>query len=96
MTFHQERRSENERERARERALEKLAEREEKEESAPPIRLNGIGDEAYWLGGQVGGALYVLKGSNYLRISVGGVGDHKEEIRKSTALAQKALGRLSS
>jgi hypothetical protein len=98
-TFHEDERrneDERERERARERAREKFAEREKEEESAPPLRIGGIGDEAYWMGDQVGGALYVLKGSNYLRISVGGVGDRKTKIKKSTALAQKVLDRLSS
>jgi hypothetical protein len=42
----------------------------------------------------VGGALYVLKGNNYIRISVGGAGDQADKIRKSKALAQSILGRL--
>ena len=84
-----------ERERARKQAREKF-DREEEEESAPPMRVAGIGDDAYWMGDQVGGALYVLKGHNYVRISVGGAGDRNTKIKKSTSLAQKVIDRLSS
>jgi hypothetical protein len=86
---------EREREQARKQAREKF-DREEEEESAPPMRVAGIGDDAYWMGDQVGGALYVLKGHNYLRISVGGVGDRNAKIKKSTSLAHKVIDRLSS
>jgi len=94
-TFHEdERRNEDDRERVREQARERFE--SEDEESAPPLPVTGIGDEAFWMGDQVGGALYVLKGNNYLRISVGGAGDRKAKIEKSTALAKKALDRLGS
>jgi hypothetical protein len=83
------------RESARKKAREKLDREDEEKESAPPLRVNGVGDEAFWMGDQVGGALYVLKGNNYLRISVGGAGDRNAKIKKSTELAQKALGRLT-
>lgn len=97
VTFHEDERrkdDERDRERGRKEARERLDRGEE--ESKPPLRITGIGDEAYWIGDQVGGALYVLKGSNYLRISVGGAGDRTAKIKKSTALAQKALERLTS
>ena len=61
-----------------------------------PEKVEGIGDEAFWTGTRVGGALYVLKGNNYIRISIGGTGDQADKIRKSKALAQHILGRLSS
>jgi hypothetical protein len=67
---------------------------EEKEESAPPQPVEGLGDEAYWLENRMGGALYVLKDNAFLRISVGGPGDTPDRIKKSKALAQKALERL--
>jgi hypothetical protein len=68
--------------------------KEEREESIPPKKIDGLGDESYWTGGRLGGALYVLKNDKFIRISVGG--PHKEEtkIDKSKALAQKALRRL--
>jgi len=80
---------EREKEKARERS------REEEEEEGPPAqKITGVGDEAFWTGSRVGGALYVLKGSTYLRISVGGAGDQQSKINKSKALARLALKRL--
>ena len=70
------------------------AKREGDEESAPLEPVRGIGDEAFWSASRVGGALYVLKGNNYLRISVGGKGDSEAKLKKSKTLAQKALRRL--
>jgi hypothetical protein len=69
-------------------------EKEEKEESAPPKKVRGIGDEAFWLGSRVGGAIYVLKGNAYVRISIGGAADQATKMAKSKSLAQKALARL--
>lgn len=75
-----------------EKGEEKGKEREEGEHE--PEKVEGIGDEAFWTGTRVGGALYVLKGNAYIRISVGGAGDQADKIRKSKALAQNILGRL--
>jgi hypothetical protein len=73
----------------------KAEKKEEKEEAEKePEKVEGIGDEAFWTGNRVGGALYVLKGNSYIRISVGGAGDQADKIRKSKALAQSILGRL--
>jgi hypothetical protein len=66
---------------------------EEKEDSAPPQRVFGIGDEAFWMGNQVSGALYVLKGNSYVRISIGGPSNEASKGR-SKSLAQKAIARL--
>lgn len=66
---------------------------EEKEESAPPQRVAGIGDEAFWMGNQVAGALYVLKGNAYVRISIGGPSNEASK-RRSKTLAQKAIARM--
>jgi hypothetical protein len=66
----------------------------EGEEERTPEKIEGIGDEAFWTGSRVGGALYVLKGNSYIRISVGGAGDKAEKIEKSKALAQSVLTRL--
>jgi hypothetical protein len=95
--------SENEREKegdkksAKEREKEKergKGREEEEEEAASAQKITGVGDEAFWTGSRVGGALYVLKGSTYLRISVGGAGDQQSKINKSKALARLALKRL--
>jgi hypothetical protein len=67
--------------------------KEEGEEKAP-LKVDGIGDEAFWTGTRVGGALYVLKGNTYIRISVGGAGDQAQKIEKSKALAESVLKRL--
>ena len=69
--------------------------REEEEEGAAPQKVEGVGDEAFWTGNRVGGALYVLKHNAYIRVSVGGAGDQKAKLEKSKALARMALKRLS-
>ena len=100
-TFDKESEGEREKERdkksAKEREKEKARDKnreEEEEEGAPPQKIAGVGDEAFWTGSRVGGALYVLKGSTYLRVSVGGAGDQQSKINKSKALARLALKRL--
>jgi hypothetical protein len=67
---------------------------EEEEEATPPQKVAGVGDDAFWIGSRVGGALYVLKGNAYLRISIGGSGDQTSRIKKSKTLAQKVIARL--
>jgi hypothetical protein len=59
-----------------------------------PRPIVGVGDEAFWAGDRRAGALYLLSGDRVLRISVGGVDDEEERIRRSRTLAQAALGRL--
>jgi hypothetical protein len=68
--------------------------KEEREKSIPPKKIDGIGDEAYWAGGHIGGALYVLKRDRFLRVSVGGLDKEEVKIDKSKKLAEKALRRL--
>jgi hypothetical protein len=68
--------------------------KEEGEEEREPQKVDGIGDEAFWLGNRVGGALYVLKGNSYIRISVGGAGDQAQKLEKSKTLAQSVLNRM--
>lgn len=67
---------------------------EEDEGNAPPLRVAGLGDDAYWTGNQKLGALYVLKGDVILWISVGGAGDQEAKIKRTTMLAQQSLKRL--
>ncbi|HEY8203854.1 MAG TPA: hypothetical protein VIF81_03925 [Pyrinomonadaceae bacterium] len=84
-----------EKERERERDRDKKAKGgEEEEESAPPERVKGIGDDAYSVGNAKIGALYVLKGDKFLRISVGGSHSQPERIAKMKKLAQYAINRL--
>ena len=67
---------------------------EREEEGGKPQPVSGIGDEAFWSGNPLVGALYVLKGDSYLRISIGGAEDASVKIQKTKTLAQKALKRL--
>ena len=89
--FHEKGKGEKEREREREK---KKGGEEEEEEGSPPQKVTGIGDEAYWTGSRVGGALYVLKGHSYVRISIGGPADQATKIKKTKGLAAKAVARL--
>lgn len=103
-TFQKSSGDEKEREREREREREKKdrdkdkktggRSEEETEEMTPPQKVAGVGDDAFWIGSRVGGALYVLKGNAYLRISIGGSGDQTNRIAKSKTLAQKVIARL--
>ena len=68
--------------------------KEEEAESTQPRMIKGVGEQAYWVGSPMVGALYVLKGNTFLRISVGGVREESARIEKSVALARLALKRL--
>jgi hypothetical protein len=78
----------------RERRAEREGEHESERESEPRA-IGGVGDEAYWAGNRIAGALYVLRGNTFLRISIGGIRDEAERIEKSKALALVALERLA-
>ena len=67
---------------------------QEEEESTRPRAIAGLGEVAYWVGGPIAGALYVLKGNTFLRISVGGIREESARIEKSNALARLALKRM--
>jgi hypothetical protein len=81
--FYGEHRSEREKEKEKEDGAEKK-----------PQKVEGIGEDAFWSGSRVGGALYVLKGESYIRISVGGAGDQAQKLEKSKTLAGFVLKRL--
>jgi len=70
------------------------ASREEEGEAASPEKIENVGDEAFWTPQRFGGALYVLKGNTYIRISVGGPDDRAAKLQKSKSLAEKVLKRL--
>ena len=73
---------------------EKERDKAEKEESVPPKKIEGIGEEAFWASNRFGGVLYVLKDDAFISISLGGTDDEDTKIKKSKTLAQKALQRL--
>ena len=87
-TFHREK------EARKDRGPDKDRREEEGEESRPPQKITGIGDEAFWVASPAAGILYVLKGSSYVRISIGGREDQQTKIRKSKALVRKVIDRL--
>ena len=66
----------------------------EESEAAPPKKIDGVGEEAFWTASRFGGALYVLKNDVFIRISVGGPDNEETKLTKSKALAAKALSRL--
>src|SRR5712692_7670972 len=72
----------------------KKTEEEREKELNKPRPVGGVGEEAYWVGNAITGALYVLNGNAFLRISVGGEKDDSARIAKTKTLAQKALKRL--
>jgi hypothetical protein len=66
----------------------------EKERDTQARPIAGVGDEAYWTGNRFAGALYVLRGDAFLRVSVGGIRDEQARIATAKALALTALKRL--
>lgn len=67
---------------------------DEKEQGSAPKKIEGLGDDAYWVGNRFGGMLYVLKGNAFISIGLGGTDDQETRLKKSKALAEKALQRL--
>jgi hypothetical protein len=70
------------------------AEPEGEEEAGKPRRIEGLGEDAYWVGTPITGALYVLQGDNFVRISVGGVHEESVRIEKSKVLARAVVKHL--
>jgi len=69
---------------------------EEKEEEHPVhlIRVEGVGQEAFWSRTAIGGVLYALQGEKIVRVSVGGRASIEEKLERSEALARSAVARL--
>jgi hypothetical protein len=70
------------------------ANEERERETTPPKKVEGLGDDAYWVGDRFGGVLYVLKGDAFMSIGLGGTDDEETKLKKSKELAQKAVQRL--
>lgn len=62
----------------------------------PPKPVAGLGEQAFWVGDPMTGALYVLQGEVFLRLSVGGPPNQALKIQRSRALAVHALKRLDT
>lgn len=67
---------------------------EDEKEAGERLSVPGLGDEAFWIGNSITGAIYVLKNDKIVRVSVGGPDNAKTKIEKSKTLAQKSLQRL--
>jgi hypothetical protein len=67
---------------------------EAEDDARKPRPISALGEEAYWVGSPLAGALYVLQGDLFLRISVGGIPKESTRIAKSTSLASAILPRL--
>lgn len=65
------------------------------DERSEAAAVEGLGDEAFWVGTAVYGALYVLHGDAYLRLSLGGPGDFESRLERARRLAKVALPRLA-
>ena len=85
--------SENEKEH-RQKPKSDSEEAREKEAEGEPLRIKGIGEEAFWAGDARVGALYVLKKDVVLRISVGGGTDQAVKMKKSKAIAKLVLSKF--
>ena len=68
--------------------------KEKEEEREKPRPISGLGQEAYWVGSPISGALYVLQGDSFLRISIGGIREEPARIEKSASLARATLARI--
>lgn len=66
----------------------------EEEKENPPVKVDGVGEEAFWTVDRVSGVLYVLKNDVFIRISVGGPGKLESKLEKSKVLAAKTLTKL--
>jgi hypothetical protein len=66
----------------------------EEEQGIAPKKIDGLGDDAYWVSNRFGGVLYVLKGDAFISIGLGGTDDEEMKLKNSKVLAQKALQRL--
>lgn len=58
--------------------------------------ISGLGDDAFWVGSPISGALYVLAGDAFLRVSVGGIPSESSRLAKSKMAASAAIRRLRS
>ena len=59
-----------------------------------PQKVDGVGEEAFWLGNAKSGGLHVLTGNRYIRINVGGREEIPAKIEKASKLSHLVLPRL--
>ena len=61
---------------------------------APPEKVEGVGDEAYWIESGSTGALYAIQANRFIRVAIGGSDDKAIRISKAKRLAELVLKRL--
>lgn len=61
-----------------------------------PEKVEGVGDEAFWLGNAKSGGLHVLSGNRYIRVNVGGQEEVPAKIAKTTKLSHLIVPRLGA
>ena len=61
---------------------------------APPEKVEGVGDEAYWVESGSTGALYALQANRFIRVAIGGSDGKAIRIDKAKRLAELVLKRL--
>jgi hypothetical protein len=76
------------------RTTEVESESEAEAEAGKPLPVAALGEEAYWVGSPLAGALYVLRGNLFMRISVGGIPIESTRMAKSKSIANAVLLRL--
>ncbi len=96
--FHSARQNEEEELPAAERGKTQAAASQAKRQNddRKPRAIEGLGDEAFWVGSSISGALYVLQDNAFLRVSVGGIPDESSRLARSKRVASAALARLRS
>lgn len=72
----------------------KLRDKRENKRSERPRPVEGVGREAFWVGSDKLGALYVLSKDALVYVSVGGADGVDAKIEKARKLAARALARL--
>ena len=76
------------------RSNEKEEGEEEARDSVPPSKVEGVGEEAFWVRTGSLGALYALQRDKFIRVAIGGADDEPTRKEKSATLARLALKAL--
>jgi hypothetical protein len=98
--FHSDEASAGSREENEEHRFARSAERPDEDEGqveregVAPVA--GLGDEAFYIGTAAYGALYVLRGDRYFRLSCGGPGNLDAKLARARALAERVISKLSA
>src|SRR5438552_4413660 len=67
---------------------------EPQRKQAPPEKVEGVGDEAYWVESGSTGALYAIQANRLIRVAIGGSDGKAIRIDKAKRLAELVLKRL--